>query len=150
MALILSPDGTGVNYCFRVEPDGWDNAEFKAFIRSELRRRDWVQADLARRTGVPNGTRARWLNGSRRPSPESVLRIADALDADPDMLLALVGHREDSQPIDPDDPIGRIVALLKRIDLSDPARGDGLDAMLRAWADSDRRERASQAEGRSP
>lgn len=141
MEAIIAPNGRKVNYCFRMEAEAWDNEEFAAFVRSELRRREWVQSDLARRAGVPTGSLTRWLNGTRRPKPESVLRLADALNADPDAVLAMVGHREEVEPASPDE-LSRVHAMLRRIDLSKADRLNTLEAILNLWIDSDRRRSA--------
>lgn len=111
-------------------------------MRSELRRREWSAADLARRLGTPAATVSRWLSAQRRPSPASCDRIADVFGADVDLVLTLAGHRAGIEPVKPDDPGTRIMALLRRVNLT-PDRAAGLEATLAAWIDFDRRARSN-------
>jgi transcriptional regulator with XRE-family HTH domain len=74
---------------------------FGRWLADELDRRDMTQADFARKVGASTGRVSEWLSGKRRPSPESLDRISDALPGvNLDYLLSIAGHR----PIDPGDP----------------------------------------------
>jgi transcriptional regulator with XRE-family HTH domain len=80
-----------------------------------------------------------WLAGKYLPSPASCLRLADALNVDADEVLALAGHREPTEPLAPDDPHTRIIALVKRVRLT-PDRSAGLEGTLISWIEFDRRD----------
>lgn len=86
-----------------------------AWLRRQLERREWSQADFARKLGTSTGSVSMWLNGQRIPDPESCDRIADLLRADGDYVLTLAGHR----PADPvyatDDPRNDIISQLPKI-----------------------------------
>jgi transcriptional regulator with XRE-family HTH domain len=106
-------------------------------MRSQLTRNEWTAADLARRTGISPSRISEWLAGKRRPSSESCLKLADAFNADPDYVLALAGHREPAEPLAPDDARSRIIALVKRVQMS-RSQAEGLEAMLTAWLELQR------------
>ena len=61
------------------------------FLESELARRSWRQADLARAAGVPDATIHHVLNGSRRAGPEVCNALARALDLPPERVFRLAG-----------------------------------------------------------
>src|SRR4051812_14001582 len=84
MEAILLLKGSTVNYSFHVEEAKWDSAEFVTWLRSELRRRDWSEADLARKLGGSSGTVNKWTRGGRRPSPDSCDLLADLFGVDLD------------------------------------------------------------------
>ena len=65
---------------------------YSAWLRQEMRRREWRQADFARATEIDVSMISRWLQG-RRPDPASLERVAVALGVDLDALLTLAGHR---------------------------------------------------------
>lgn len=68
-------------------------SNFAQWLQRQIERREWDQARLARETRSSSGAVSMWLTGQRVPSPKSIERIADALDFDPDYVLALAGHR---------------------------------------------------------
>jgi transcriptional regulator with XRE-family HTH domain len=103
-----------------------------AWIRRQLTRRDWKAADLSRRMGVSPGRISEWINSERRPSPASCVKLADAFGAELDDVLALAGHRIAAEPLQPDDPKTRVIALIRRVRLT-PDRAAGLEATLQAW-----------------
>lgn len=53
----------------------------------EMRKRGWVQDDLAKHFAVAQSTVARWLDGSVKPNPKRVEQIAQFCDID--MALAM-------------------------------------------------------------
>lgn len=108
---------------------------FASWMRSQLKRNDWTAADLARRVSISPGRISEWLSGKRQPSSASCLRLADAFGADPDYVLALAGHRTPAEPLPPDDPRSRIIALVKRVQMT-PQQAEGLEAMLRVWLEA--------------
>ena len=116
--------------------------DIRSWIQRELDRREWTAADLARHMGVGTGRLSEWMTGRRRPSPESCLRLADALNADPDDVLALAGHRPAMGPLTADDPKRRIISLVRRVRMT-PQQAAGLEAMLTAWLEAERAERGT-------
>lgn len=65
-------------------------------ILNERQRRDWDQAELARRLGsVGQQTVSRWEKGSR-PRRETVVKLAALFEAAPDEWLQLAGYTEHS------------------------------------------------------
>lgn len=87
-------------------------SELAAWIRRQLVRREWSQADFARRLGVATGQVSEWSTGKRVPSPESCIRIADVFNADPNDVLTLAGHRP-PDPAPDDGPRAELVALVR-------------------------------------
>ena len=105
------------------------------WIREELAHRGWSGADLARRLGVSSGRVSEWSSGRYTPSPASCLRLAEVFAADADAVLALAGHRV-APPV-PDDAKARLLRLIERVEMS-PTQIAGLEAMLTAWAETER------------
>ena len=98
--------------------------EFAAWLRRQLARRDWTQADFARAAGLPTGTVSRWVRGERVPTPLHADLIADVLGVDLDIVLAVAGHRPN---VDPDDPpeIADLIAMIRKTQMH-PDRVAGL------------------------
>ena len=98
--------------------------EFAAWLRRQLARRDWTQADFARAAGLPTGTVSRWVRGERVPTPLHADLIADVLGVDLDIVLAVAGHRPN---VDPDDPpeIADLIAMIRKTQMH-PDRVSGL------------------------
>lgn len=117
-----------------------EQRHFSTWLWAELKRREWTQAEFARRLGVGTGTVSRWMDG-RRPDTDYIDRIAELLHADYDMLLSLSGHRPRDLGVDPNSPPERLYAMLKRIDWSDPQREHLIDALLTQMLDFDRESR---------
>lgn len=61
------------------------------FLKTELARRNWRPADLARAAGVPDATISHILNGSRRAGPDLCNAFAHALDETPERIFRLAG-----------------------------------------------------------
>lgn len=111
------------------------------WIKEELVRRDWTAADLSRRTGVGTGRISEWMNGHRRPSPDSCHVLADAFGVDPDDVLFVAGYRIAPTLFDANDAGRRIVSLLQRVHLTHE-RIRVLEATLEAYWEIDRRKAA--------
>jgi transcriptional regulator with XRE-family HTH domain len=108
------------------------------WLKRQLARKEWSQADFARHLNTTNGVVSRWLRGERIPSPEYCDRIADVLDFDRDVVLALAGHRPLAEAIDPESPKARIMALADRVEWTED-RAAGVEALFRSFLDNDRR-----------
>lgn len=102
---------------------------FPAWLARQLGTKQWTAADFARESGFSPGMVSNWLRGRRVPSPESIDRIADVLNADVAMVMQLAGHLPAVEPIDPDSPAERLVAKIRRVKPS-PEAIDYLDAAL--------------------
>jgi transcriptional regulator with XRE-family HTH domain len=101
------------------EPNAADGAgegppALATWLRAELARRGWRQRRLAERVRVSAGRISEWVNGERTPSPESCVRLADALDADVDYVLTLAGHRPLQWRDDDDPEVVALIAMLRR------------------------------------
>lgn len=103
---------------------------FSRWIRRQLDRREWSQADLARKLNVSPSVVNRWLLGTRIPSPAYCDLIADALSVDLDIVLFQAGHRPMPKRIDPDDPKLEIQGLVDRVDWSVPAIRAAIDRVI--------------------
>jgi transcriptional regulator with XRE-family HTH domain len=128
-----------------MEATGWPSPEFSAWVRQQLRRRGWNDAELARQLDMPSGTVSRWLRGERQPSTRSCDLIADVFGVDVDLVLTLAGHRPQPGVVQPDDPRMDLIAMLNRVQLT-PDRLAGLEGTLRAWLEIDRAARTRDAE----
>ena len=104
-------------------------ASYSGWMLEEMRRREWRQADFARAAGVDVSMVSRWLQG-RRPDPESLARVAVALDVDLDALLTLAGHRPRSSR-DDDPRVATLVAKVRQVTWT-PERFLIVDALLDA------------------
>jgi transcriptional regulator with XRE-family HTH domain len=100
---------------------------YSAWIRDEMRRREWRQADFARAAGIDVSLVSRWLRG-RRPDPTSLEKVAAALGIDLDALLTLAGHRPPT-PRDDDPRVASLVAKVRQIRWT-PERFLIVDALL--------------------
>jgi transcriptional regulator with XRE-family HTH domain len=80
--------------------------------------------------GVSSGAVSEWINGKRRPIPQTCIRLAEAFDVDPDTVLAIAGHRSATAPLD--DPKADLIALIRRADLS-PETIYAMSAMVREF-----------------
>jgi transcriptional regulator with XRE-family HTH domain len=100
---------------------------FPSWMRQEMARREWRQADFARAAEVDVSMISRWLRG-RRPDPASLERIAAALGVDGDALLTLAGHRPPS-PQDDDPWVATLVTKVRQVRWT-PERFLLVEAML--------------------
>ena len=108
------------------------------WMRRQMARREWTQADLARALGASSGRVSEWLNQKRTPDPESCDRIADVFGADADLVLTLAGHRPAPLDYDPDDWASDIIGRAKRVDWQKPGRFATIDTLLRLYLTEDR------------
>lgn len=99
---------------------------FVAWMRRELQRREWTQADLSRKLNVPSGSVSRWMHG-QRPQPYYCDLLADVFGADVDEVLTLAGHRPALLNDDPE--LAGLISLLRRVERT-PERVTFLRSML--------------------
>jgi transcriptional regulator with XRE-family HTH domain len=115
-------------------------------LAAELLRREMNQADFARAIGASSGRVSEWLAGKRRPSTDSLGKIAEALPGvSLDALLVLAGHREPDEPIEADDPRRELLTLVKMLRVT-PDRQVGLRHLMRGWIDEDRKQGKPQGQ----
>lgn len=96
-----------------------EGQSFAKWLRQQLARREWKQADFARRSGFNTGRVSYWMTGKDVPSPESCDRIADILGVDVDTVLTLAGHRPHIDEPAPDDQAAMLCAKVHRINLTE-------------------------------
>lgn len=107
------------------------------WLKRQLVRREWTQADFSRRLDTSPGNVSRWIKGERVPDPASIDKIADVLGVDLDLVLALAGHRPPDTELDPDDPASRIIALVKQVQWTEE-RAETITATLERFRKFDR------------
>jgi transcriptional regulator with XRE-family HTH domain len=64
-----------------------DTPDFGARIKDLLRERNWNQSDLARATGLGRDSISTYINGTTRPTPKNLGKIAQALGVEARDLL---------------------------------------------------------------
>lgn len=111
---------------------------FGFWLRRQIELRDMTQTEFAKRAGVTTGMVSQWILGRRRPSTDSVDRIADALRCDMDEVLVALGIG--SMPTDDPPHVRRIIDLLRRSNVTSD-REAGLVALLETWIAADERRR---------
>lgn len=117
--------------------DNMSDGNFPRWLKRQLDRREWTQAELARRLGTGSGVVSHWVRGQRVPDPSSVDKLADILGVDRDLVLALAGHRPADTELDPDDPAAAICALVRQIEWNDE-RAETITATLERFRKFDR------------
>ena len=93
--------------------------DIASWLQQELRKRDWTQADLARRMGSSTGSVAHWVTGARVPQPSTIKVMAETFGADTDYLLTLAGHRQPDPYYDPDSPESQLLPYIRAIEWTD-------------------------------
>lgn len=137
--IIGSPEHL-VNYCCRVSTEESPEQPFHEWLKRQLLRQAWTQAEFARRLGSDKGVVGNWVRGDRNPNPESSDRIADVLGVDRDLVLALTKHRSPDSDIDLDSNEARLIALVRSIAWDDD-RMSLMEGVLRQFRDVDRKKR---------
>lgn len=102
------------------------DGDFASWLWDELKKRGWDQRQLVQRSGVSQAQISRIVNNMRKPGPESVRRIARALQVPEETAFraaGIMGNRP--EPLDPDlatmirdlSPADRelVVALMRRL-----------------------------------
>lgn len=70
-----------------------NDADFGEWLREQIERREWQQADFAREGRFTTASVSRWINNEQLPTPQSCLRIASTLGVDDDIVLRAAGHK---------------------------------------------------------
>lgn len=112
---------------------------FANWLKAELGRRSWTQADFARRLSrsdhaVAGSRVSEWTAAKRIPRPATCRLIATELNVDPDVVLAVAGHRTMPTPVDPSDPRHELHGLIDQIRWTED-RVAGVSGLLRSWRD---------------
>jgi transcriptional regulator with XRE-family HTH domain len=82
---------------------------FQERLRSARELRGWNQSELANRAGMPPSSIAHFETGSRKPSFDTLRRIANALEVTTDYLL---GRVDDPALAEAADPLFRDIGKL--------------------------------------
>ena len=82
---------------------------FKERLKAARDMREWNQSELAEHAGLPPSSIAHFETGSRKPSFDTLRRIANALDVTTDYLL---GRSDNPGLAQSDDPLFRDVGKL--------------------------------------
>lgn len=82
---------------------------FQQRLKAARELRKWNQSDLASQAGMPPSSIAHFESGSRKPSFDTLRRLANALEVTTDYLL---GRVEDPSLSDSADPLFRDVSKL--------------------------------------
>lgn len=73
---------------------------FDQWLFGQLAVREWSQRTLARKVGVHHSAVGHWVAGRSVPDPPNSLKIAEAFGIEPDLVLAIAGHRPLGMPQD--------------------------------------------------
>jgi len=74
---------------------------FRERLKKARELRGWSQAELGEKAGMPGSSIAHFETGTRKPSFESLRRLANALDITTDYLLGRIDSPDLSQAGDP-------------------------------------------------
>lgn len=77
------------------------DSSFTNWIRDEMIKRGWRQADVVRMTGITRGGLSLILNGQVRPAPQTLSQLAKAFGVSPDFLMRKVGYLPRQEDFDP-------------------------------------------------
>jgi transcriptional regulator with XRE-family HTH domain len=92
-----------------------DREKFSSWLQSELKKREWSQADLARKSGVSTGQIARVMDNTRGVGPESLVQIARALSIPPVHVFEMAGILPTGSKNDADEWSSRMIGMLNEI-----------------------------------
>ena len=67
------------------------NMEFTEWLNEELIKRNWSQADLARKSGLTTAGISRLVTNDRKPGPEACMSIAKAFNYHPEIVFRAAG-----------------------------------------------------------
>ena len=112
----------------------WKDEGFPLWLQQRLEDRGWKAADLAPKIPVVPSLVSRWMDESQRPSPESVLKIADALGVDEVEAMIAAGYLS-PRPGEPGTDSPRLFELHKKLDASNLTddRYRTIAAILNTW-----------------
>lgn len=102
--------------------------DFADWLQKELDKRNWKQADLAKRASLGTGTVSRIMNKERAPGAEACLGIAEALRLPPEIVFRKAGLLPERG--DPSPAVTEIVYLFNQLD--DAAQEEAL-VMMRGY-----------------
>lgn len=89
-------------------------SDFSTWLVQQLQERNWVQSELARRSGVSRQAISDYVNNKRPyPDKDALVAIARAFDLPPEEIFVAVGSFEQSPADDP--TMKRIVRLYHKL-----------------------------------
>ena len=96
---------------------------FRTWLLGELKKRDWTNAELARRSGLSEGGLGNVINGRRNPTPDTCRKIAKALKIPESEVFRRAGILHEPPPPEENLTLGEILEYLSEFD------DDELDAL---------------------
>jgi transcriptional regulator with XRE-family HTH domain len=113
--------------------------QFSEWFQRQIKRREWTQADFARRANIAQSTVSTWWTGARVPEPYSCDLIADVLGISYQEVMQVAGHLPPDRPTSEDDPRIILHALVDRIDWTRDNRLRTVEGILRMFVEDDRK-----------
>lgn len=95
----------------------YSGQDFGRWLQHRLDLKEMRQADLARVTDTTPGVVSHWIKGTRRPEPESVVRVCHALDASVEEAFRVLGWLDTPTPLTPAQ--ADLIETIKRRNISD-------------------------------
>lgn len=93
--------------------------EFSEWLVNEMRKRDWSQAELARKSGLTRGGISNLINRVRKPNADTCNALARALGYPPDYVMRQAGLLPRKEATDSDPRLKIIVHLVGQLDPDD-------------------------------
>jgi transcriptional regulator with XRE-family HTH domain len=123
-------------------------SEFIAWMRDELEKRRWSQAELGRRSDILASVINRWDRGEWAPNANSCLKIANAFGVEPQFVLEMAGHAP-RQRTPESGKVRQLESAMRFIDWDKPGRWESVMGMLRMYQEEDTKlNRASRRDGK--
>ncbi len=117
-------------------------SDFSTWLESELKARDWRQADLIKRSGISSGLLSQILSGQRRPGVGTCRAIAKAFGMKEIQVLEIAGLASDNDLTKFSPVVEAIAAMLDELSEADQ---EEIRAMVRVkW---ERRQRHTMSRG---
>jgi transcriptional regulator with XRE-family HTH domain len=103
-------------------------SDFSVWLESELKARDWRQADLTKRSGINSGLLSQILSRQRRPGPDACRKIAKALGLKESQVFEIAGLMKDTDRTKFNPIIEAAAAMLNDLSIEDQ---EEIRAMIR-------------------
>jgi transcriptional regulator with XRE-family HTH domain len=110
--------------------------QYADWLKEELRRRNWSQSELGRRSGILPSVISRWLRCEWGPDASSALKVANALGVDVDFVLELAGH-ERRQRFPESTNARQLKSMIDHIDWYKPGRFNTIEGIFRIYKNED-------------
>ncbi|MCB9107634.1 MAG: helix-turn-helix transcriptional regulator [Anaerolineales bacterium] len=90
------------------------NNDFNAWVEREINRRGWSHAELGRRASLAQATVSNVIAGKRAPGCEFCIKIAQAFDISPVLVLVKAGMLPPQEPNE-DTATQELIELIKNL-----------------------------------